>query len=132
MTDEQIAQIVLHAGAIKKWLTAVETYALNEANNGKEFEGLKLVEGRSIRRYADEQAVAEAVTEAGHDPYEKKLIGITAMTKLLGKKTFQELVGEHLVKPAGKPTLVPEDDPRPALAVASAETVFQTIDQETT
>ena len=128
LTDEQITQIVLHAGEIKKWLTAVETHARDQANTGHTYPGLKLVEGRSVRRYADEQAVADAVTEAGHEPYERKLLGITAMTKLLGKKTFDELVGEHLTKPAGKPTLVPESDKRPALTVASAETVFQTID----
>lgn len=129
LTDEQITQIVLHASEIKKWLTAVETHALNEANQGKTFEGLKLVEGRSIRRYGNEDAVAAAVQSAGHDPYKHELLGITAMTKLLGKKQFDELVSEHLVKPSGKPTLVPEDDPRPALAVATPDTVFQIIEE---
>ena len=127
LTDEQIAQIVQHSGALKKWLTSVEKHAQDSALGGHHYPGLKLVEGRSVRRYGDEQAIAQAVTAAGHDPYEKKLIGITAMTKLLGKKTFDELLGEHLVKPPGAPTLVPEDDKRPALTVATPDTVFTQI-----
>lgn len=130
LTDEQIAQIVQHAGAIKKWLTAVEKHALEAANTGHQYPGLKLVEGRSVRRYADEDAVAQAVQQAGEDPYERKLHGITTMTKLLGKKKFDDLLGEHLVKPAGAPTLVPETDKRPALTIATPDTVFTPI-QET-
>lgn len=124
LSDHQIAQIVQHAGDIKKWLTTVEKYALDTANTGRSYPGLKLVEGRSVRRYADEDAVAKAVQEAGEDPWERKLLGITAMTKLLGKKKFDELLGQHLHKPAGAPTLVPEDDKRPALTVATPESVF--------
>ena len=127
LTDEQIAQIVRHSGAIKKWLTTVEKHAQDKANQGHQYPGLKLVEGRSVRRYADEDAVAQAVQEAGEDPYERKLHGITTMTKLLGKKKFDELLGDLLIKPAGAPTLVPEDDKRPALTIASPETVFQQI-----
>ena len=128
LTDEQIAQIVRHSGAIKKWLTSVEKHALETANSGRTYPGLKLVEGRATRKYADEAAVATKVTEAGHDPWKpRELIGITDMTKLLGKKQFNELVGPLLHKPAGAPTLAPEDDKRPALTIASPETVFQQI-----
>ena len=45
---------------------------------------MKLVEGRSNRKYINDEAVVTAVTEPGFDPYEKKLLGITAMQKLLG------------------------------------------------
>ena len=62
--------------------------------------------------------VAEKVKAAGYDPYEKKLLGITAMTSLLGKKQFNELLGDLVVMPAGKPTLVPESDKRPAINTA--------------
>lgn len=51
-------------------------------------------------------------------PYEKKLLGITAMTSLLGKKKFEELLGALITKPQGKPTLVPASDKRPALNTA--------------
>ena len=57
-------------------------------------------------------------------PYEKKVLGITAMTKLLGKANFNRLLEKLLVKPVGKPTLVPKDDPRPEMRV-SAEDDFK-------
>lgn len=132
LTDEQIAQIVTWSSELKKWLGKVENHALDRANQGHEYPGLKLVEGRSVRKYTDETAVADVVQELGHDPYEKKVLGITAMTKLLGKKTFDQSVGPLLHKPAGKPTLVPADDPRPALTIATADTVFQPIETKET
>lgn len=86
--------------------------------SGTEYPGFKVVEGRSIRKYTDENAVASAVTDAGYDPYGKKVLGITAITSLLGKKKFEELLAGFITKPPGKPTLVPESDKRPALNTA--------------
>jgi len=57
-------------------------------------------------------AVAEAVSNEGKDPYEKKLLGVTALEKLLGKAKFTEIVEPYVVKPDGKTTLVPENDKR--------------------
>ena len=92
--------------------------AVQQALSGKEWDGFKLVEGRSNRKYSNEAAVIEAVEKAGFDPYEKKLLGITAMQKLLGKSRFDELLTAYIVKPQGKPTLVPESDKRPAMNTA--------------
>ena len=78
----------------------------------------KIVEGRSNRKFTDESTVAFRVKDAGYDPYEKKLLGITAMSTLLGKKKFEELLGELVYKPPGKPALVPESDKRPAMNTA--------------
>ncbi len=74
--------------------------------------------GRSITRYTDDEAVATAVKAAGEDPYERKLLGITAMKAMLGKKRFDDILGGLTYKPPGKPTLVPESDKRPALETA--------------
>lgn len=128
LSDAQIANIVKWSGDLKKWLTAVEKHALDEANNGKHYPGLKLVEGRSVRKYTDEEAVAKKVEGLGHEPYEKKLLGITAMTKLLGKKTFDETLGEYLHKPEGKPTLVVESDKRQALQPKTANSFFTSLE----
>lgn len=128
LSEHQISQIVQHAGDIKKWLTTVEKHALDKATTGTTYPGLKLVAGRSVRRYTDTEAVAETVLEAGRDPWKpRELIGITDMTKLLGKKNFDTLIGPLLDKPEGKPTLVPENDKRPTLTVATPETVFTAI-----
>lgn len=128
LTDTQIATIVTHAGELKKWLTKVESYALAQANDGHTYPGLKLVEGRSVRKYTDEDAVTKAVEAAGEDPYKpREVLGITAMTKLLGKKRFQELLGDYVHKPEGKPALVPASDKRPALTLATPDTMFEPI-----
>ena len=76
------------------------------------------MEGRANRKYSDEEAVAFRVKDAGFDPYEKKVLGITAMTSLLGKKKFEELLGSLVIKPQGKPALVPDSDKRPAMNTA--------------
>ena len=128
LSDEQIANIVRWSGDLKKWLTAVEKHALDEANNGKHYPGLKLVEGRSVRKYTDEEAVAAKVEELGHEPYEKKLLGITAMTKLLGRKQFDTELGGLLHKPEGKPTLVVESDKRQALQPKTADSFFTPLE----
>ena len=100
------------------WANDVKEYALQQALSGTEYAGFKIVEGRATRRYTDEGAVAFIVKDNGYDPYEKKLLGITAMTSLLGKKKFEELLGGLVTKPSGKPTLVPDTDKRPALNTA--------------
>ena len=66
----------------------------------------------------DEAAVAKAVEGAGYEPYEKRLLGITAMSQTLGRKKFEELLGGLVYKPPGKPVLVPESDKRPAMNTA--------------
>ena len=97
---------------------AVKDYALQKALSGTKFTGFKVVEGRSNRKYTDEDAVAKAVEDAGYEPYEKKLLGITAMSQTLGRKKFEELLGGLVYKPPGKPVLVPESDKRPAMNTA--------------
>ena len=119
LTDEEIGEVLKQADELKAWVSDVFDYALVQArDHGKKFKGWKLVEGRSVRKYADEEAVAKTLLEAGYKEeqiYEKKLWGITAMEKLLGKTKFGELLKGLVVKPAGKPTLVPETDKRPEI-----------------
>lgn len=81
------------------WGNDIKEYALQQAQSGVHFDGWKIVEGRSNRKFTDEAAVAFKVKDAGYDPYEKKLLGITAMSTLLGKKKFEELLGELVYKP---------------------------------
>lgn len=119
LTDEEISEVLKQADELRAWVSDVFDFALVQArDHGKKFKGWKLVEGRSVRQYADEGKVTETLLKAGYKEeqiYEKKLWGITAMEKLLGKTLFNELLGGLVIKPAGKPTLVPESDKRPEI-----------------
>lgn len=116
LADDEISMILDRADTFIGWVNDVKAYALEQAISGKQYPGFKVVEGRSNRRYTDTDAVAAVVTEAGYDPFERKLMGVTAMTKLLGTKKFNSLLGSLIEKPKGKPTLVPESDKRRAYA----------------
>ena len=118
LDDEEIADILGKVDALTAWASDVKEYALQQAVSGKEWTGWKLVEGRSNRKYTSESAVAATVEGAGFDPYERKVLGVTAMQKLLGKTRFEELLAPYIEKPQGKPTLVPESDKRPAMNTA--------------
>ena len=115
LNPEEIAEILPKAEQLSLWAEDVKNHALKQALNGTVFPHYKLVEGRSVRKYSDERQVEAIVKAAGYDPYEKKLLGITAMTKQLGKKKFEELLGAYVVKPQGKPVLVPDTDRRQTL-----------------
>lgn len=123
LEDSEIGDVLTRVDALVKWAEAVKNYAFDQAvNHGQHYNGWKLVEGRSNRKYADEEKTAELLIGAGyqtHDIYKKPaLIGITDMTKLVGRKRFEELLSEVVIKPEGKPVLVPESDKRPELDTA--------------
>lgn len=119
LTDDEIAEILNMSTQLKSWVADIEEYALVQArDHGKEWPGWKLVEGRSNRIYSDPDQVASTLIAAGIEEsmiYERVLLGITKMEKMLGKKKLEELAGNLIIKPPGKPTLVPETDKRPAL-----------------
>ena len=118
LTDEEIEDVLARVDDLVSWASDIKEYALQQAISGKAWSGWKLVEGRSNRKYTNEDAVITAVSQAGFDPYERKVLGITAMQKLLGKSRFEELLSAYIEKPQGKPTLVPESDKRPAMNTA--------------
>ena len=130
LSDDEISMILNRADTFIGWVNDVKTYALEQAISGKEFPGYKIVEGRSNRRYTNDDAVAAVVTDAGYDPFEKKLMGVTAMTKLLGKKKFDTLLSSLIEKPQGKPTLVPDSDKRKAWN-PTAEDFKETLNKST-
>lgn len=134
LTDEEIGEVLHQADELQKWAADVSAYALEQALAGRHFDGWKLVEGRSVRKYADEVGVAAALTAAGFDEamlFERKLYGITAMEKIVGKKRLAETLGELIVKPQGKPVLVPESDKRdPISTAAAAQAEFSSTDDE--
>ena len=114
-SEKKIRKTLIRIDELIAWASDIKDYALQAAISGKQWSGYKLVEGRSNRKYTDENAVIAAVTAAGYDPYEHKILGVTAMTSLLGKKQFNGILGDLITKPQGKPTLVPDSDKRPAM-----------------
>ena len=121
LDEIEIAAILPRIDQLIAWGNDLKDYALFKAQSGTHYEGFKVVEGKSNRKYTDEEKVEKTVTDAGYDPYEKKLLGITAMSSLLGKKKFEELLGSLVYKPPGKPALVPESDKRPAINTAAED-----------
>ena len=107
----------------KTWLTGVEEYSLEQALSGVQYQGFKIVEGRSIRKITNPTAVMELLGKEGFvkEAYIKptELRSITDLEKLIGKKRFGAICAEYINKPQGKPTLVPESDKRPAFNQAA-------------
>lgn len=129
LTDTEIEEILAVLPDLTKWANEITAYALDAAlNHGKEWNGFKVVEGRSVRKYRDEAAVAEAAKEAGYkDIYRQSLIPLTEMQRLMGKDRFEEILGGLITKAPGRPTLVPKSDKRPAMNVSNAINEFNEI-----
>ncbi|WP_343780228.1 DUF2800 domain-containing protein [Clostridium sartagoforme] len=115
MDNNDIAYVLSKVDELVSWASDVKEYALEEALKGEEFEGYKVVEGRSNRKWSSEDDVAKVLIGQGfleNIIYTKKLTGITNMESAIGKKEVQRLLGDYIIKPVGKPTLVPVADKR--------------------
>ena len=132
LTDAEIEDILAVLPDLTKWANEITAYALDAAlNHGKEWNGFKVVQGRSVRKYRDEAAVAEAAKEAGYkDIYRQSLIPLTEMQRLMGKDRFEEILGGLITKAPGRPTLVPKSDRRPAMNVSNAINEFYEIKED--
>ena len=129
LSDSEIEEILGILPNLTKWASEILSYATDAAvNHGKQWHGFKVAEGRSNRKYRDEDKVAEIAIEAGYkDIYRQSLIPLTEMQRLMGKEKFESLLGDFIYKPAGKPTLVPVTDKRVAMNVTDAKTEFNEI-----
>ena len=96
---------------MKQWADDLNTYALRQAiNTGRKWPNLKLVQGNTKRKYGSDEEVIETLLSNGYnddDVYEKKLKNMTQMKKMLGVKRFGQLIEPLLIRPTGKPQLVP-------------------------
>lgn len=130
LTDEEIADIVQRTPKLVEWANSVAEYAKKKAlEENKQWPGLKLVEGRSRRKWIDEEKALETIFEQfpeldEADVTTTKINGITAIEKLVGKKKFFEKLKDVVVTPQGNPTLVPLQDKRPAMGVQQAQLDF--------
>lgn len=124
MTDEEISKALKSAGAVKAWIASLEAYALDRALEGHTVPGWKVVEGRSVRQITDQESAMAALNAAGLSEVNyckpKELRNISDLERLLTKKGFNAMLGQFVTKTTGKPTLVEESDPRPAMGSTSS------------
>lgn len=123
LAPEELGDILDRAKTLQKWVEDVMDYSLDLALQGATIPGYKVVESQSRRVYRDKDKIEAALTEAGYNDIHKpkELLGITEMTKLLGKSVFNMLLQDHVVKPPGHPTLAPEADKRPIYDLGAAD-----------
>lgn len=129
LSDEEIGSILFIADQLRAWAKDVEEYAMERALQGARIPQWKLVEGKSNRMVTDPEALIDRLVKAGYKKEqitETKLVGLSKLEKIVPKRRLAELAGELIVKPPGKPVLVPETDSRPELN--SLEHDFQNID----
>lgn len=127
LTKEQIEQLLPIIDEIVDWASKVKEFALQQALEGETYNGYKVVEGKTNRKIDDEQSAIKAIVDAGYDEallYERKVLSLSKLEALIGKKKFGQICGKYITKPQGKPTLVPEDDPRDAFNLTSAQDDF--------
>lgn len=130
LTDEEIADILKRAPQFIEWANSIVAYAQEKAiTENKTWPGYKLVEGKSQRKWIDEDTAMQAIfarcPELSEDEVlETKLKTLTSIEKLIGKKRFADILNDVVIKPQGKPTLVPESDKRQAMGYRQAVSDF--------
>ena len=127
---EDLGAYLEHGKDIESWYKDIKEYALSESLAGAEVPGWKAVEGRGSRAFQDGDTAIQTLIDGGVDEsilYERKVLTLAQIEKAIGKKEFNELVGDQVVKNPGKPTLVVDTDKRPRITnQPSAAQVFNT------
>lgn len=127
---EELGTYLEHGKDIESWYKDIKEYALSESLAGAEVPGWKAVEGRGSRAFQDGDTAIQTLINGGVDEsilYERKVLTLAQIEKAIGKKEFNELVGDQVVKNPGKPTLVVDTDKRPRITnQPSAAQVFNT------
>lgn len=128
----EIAEILPTLNRISSWIEAVFAFVSSEAiNHGVPIPGYKVVEGRSKRIFTDTKAVVDVAVQNGYtDLYKQTLITLTEFEKMMGKKKFNELLGQYVAKPPGKLALVPENDPREPVDFTTPSQEFSALSDE--
>jgi hypothetical protein len=115
MDKTALLDVYAHKSMITGWLDAIEKKILGDMLDGEQYDGYKLVAGRSLRKWSDEKLIETKLVDVlGDDAYTKKLLSVAQAEKALGKKLPAD-IADQIVKPNGKPTIVPADDKRPAI-----------------
>ena len=121
LSDGEIEEILGRVDDLVAWANGVREYALKAALDGRKFAGWKLVEGKTFRKFTDDQEACARAVSHGFDPFEQRMVGLTALEKRMGRKEFRALLSDLVVRAPGKPVLVPVSDKRPELDPACVE-----------
>ena len=132
LTSEEIGELLTKIEGVADWIKKLEAEALAEALAGNTVTGYKLVEGRSNRKITDEALAVSKLVSAGYEEpllYERKLISMTNLEKLVGKKDFASILDGVIEKPPGKPTLVKASDKRKEYVLNDAKSMFNNLEE---
>jgi hypothetical protein len=115
LTMAQLNKALSAKKLIVSWLDAVESHVFELLEKGEHNDQFKLVEGRSLRKWGDAEAASKTLVELlGDNAYERSLLSVAKAEKALGKAKASQ-IADLVVKPRGKPTIVPISDKRPAI-----------------
>lgn len=128
ISNEEVGQILKKAQDLAKWAKDLENYALSECLKGNQIPGWKAVEGRSIRKFTDQDKAFKILTADGIKKamlYKREPLTLAKTEELIGKAKFKELLSSYVITPPGKPTLVKESDKRNPIQAADAKEIFK-------
>ena len=132
LTLEEIGEILQKAHDLDTWVKEIEKYALAESLKGNNVPGWKAVNGKGSRSFKNTDDAIKVLKENGIAEellYERKYLTLAQMEKVIGKKDFNNLVGNLIVMNVGKPTLVEASDKREAITnKIKAEDEFSAVD----
>lgn len=133
LSSQEMGDLLMKLDGVVDWIKSLESEALAEALAGNTVTGYKLVEGRSVRKITDEALAVSKLVSAGYEEpllYERKLLSMTNLEKLVGKKDFASILDGVIEKPPGKPTLVKASDKRKEYVLNDAKSMFNNLDKE--
>lgn len=119
LKPDEVGHILRKAEDLAAWAKDLKEWALSECLNGNEIRGWKAVHGRGSRSFTNTDEAVKVLMEKGIAEellYERKYLTLAQMEKTIGKKDFQEMVGDLIVMKEGSPTLVVETDKREAIS----------------
>lgn len=129
ISNEEMGAYLKKGSDVAAWLQDLKAIALSECLAGKEVPGWKAVEGRGSREWTDMDEAFRKFVDNGIDEavlWERKPLSLAQVEKVVGKKEFQELAGNYVIKKPGKPALVEESDERPAITnMVTAQEAFK-------
>lgn len=114
LTDEQLVKIVSNKKQIETFLKSVDDRLVTEFTMGKKITGLKLVYGRSVRKW-DTDRLTDIEEEFGDTVFTKKLMGVTDAIKEHGEKNLNKFI----VKSTPPQYVVPVTDSRKEVEIKS-------------